>query len=90
MGITPFMGGVPRVAERAGPARARELVMTGDLYPAETMRQWGVINRVAPLVELADQTRQLAEGLAAGPDSGHGRHQADRASAGRRGHPRGG
>ncbi len=67
VGITPFMGGVQRVAERAGPARARELVMTGDLYPAETLRQWGVINRVTALGELENHTRQLAEGLAAGP-----------------------
>ncbi len=67
VGITPFMGGVQRLTERAGPARARELVMTGELYPAETMRQWGVINRVAPLVELEEQTRLLAEDLAAGP-----------------------
>ncbi len=67
VGITPFMGGVQRLTERAGAARARELVMTGDLYSAETLRQWGVINRVAPLVELEEQARQLAGGLAAGP-----------------------
>jgi enoyl-CoA hydratase len=67
VGITPFMGGVQRVSERAGPARARELVMTGELYPAETLRQWGVINRVVPLVELEQHTRALAQGLAAGP-----------------------
>jgi enoyl-CoA hydratase/carnithine racemase len=67
VGITPFMGGVQRVSERAGPARARELVMTGELYPAETLRQWGVVNRVVPLAELEDQTTQLAQGLAAGP-----------------------
>ena len=29
VGLTPLMGGTQRVAERAGPARARELVMTG-------------------------------------------------------------
>jgi enoyl-CoA hydratase len=67
VGITPFMGGVQRVSERAGPARGRELVMTGELYPAETLREWGVINRVVSLVELEEETRQLAEGLAAGP-----------------------
>ena len=67
VGITPFMGGVQRVSERAGPARARELVMTGELYPAETLRQWGVVNRVVPLAELEEHTRGLAAGLAAGP-----------------------
>jgi enoyl-CoA hydratase/carnithine racemase len=29
VGLTPLMGGTQRVAERAGPARARELVMSG-------------------------------------------------------------
>ena len=67
VGITPFMGGVQRVTERAGPARARELVMTGELYAADTLRQWGVINRVVALAELPDQTQALARGLAAGP-----------------------
>ena len=33
VGLTPLMGGTQRVAERAGPARARELVMSGGLYP---------------------------------------------------------
>ena len=29
IGLTPLMGGTQRIAERAGPARARELVMSG-------------------------------------------------------------
>ena len=29
---------------RAGVARAAELVMTGDSYPAAEMQQWGVVN----------------------------------------------
>src|SRR4029077_13567686 len=36
VGLTPAMGGTQRLAERAGPARARELVMTGELYDAAT------------------------------------------------------
>ena len=46
VGVTPFAGGTQRVAERAGPARARELVMTGGLYDAAVLHDWGVINRV--------------------------------------------
>ena len=41
VGITPLMGGTQRVAERAGPARARELVMTGGLFGAETLDALG-------------------------------------------------
>jgi enoyl-CoA hydratase len=67
VGVTPFMGGTQRVAERAGPARARELVMTGALFEAETLERWNVINRVLPDEELADKSRRFAERLAAGP-----------------------
>ena len=35
VGLTPGAGGTQRMAERAGPARAREFVMTGGLYDAE-------------------------------------------------------
>jgi enoyl-CoA hydratase len=67
VGLTPGMGGTQRVAERAGPARARELVMTGDLYDAATLERWNVINRVYPDAELADESLSLARRLAAGP-----------------------
>ena len=36
VGLTPGAGGTQRMAERAGPGRAREFVMTGGLYGAET------------------------------------------------------
>src|SRR3954467_12533403 len=67
VGLTPLMGGTQRVAERAGPARARELVMSGGLYPAETLERWNVINRVLPDGELAEKSMRFAERLAAGP-----------------------
>ena len=65
--LTPLMGGTQRVAERAGPARARELVMSGELYPAETLERWNVLNRVLPDDDLEEQTMAFAERLAAGP-----------------------
>ena len=67
VGLTPAMGGTQRVAERAGPARARELVMTGDLYGAATLERWNVVNRVLPDAELADASIEFARRLAAGP-----------------------
>lgn len=67
VGLTPAMGGTQRVAERAGPARARELVMTGDLYGAATLERWNVVNRVFPDAELAEKTREFTQRLAAGP-----------------------
>ena len=67
VGLTPLMGGTQRVAERAGPARARELVMSGGLYPAATLERWNVVNRVLPDGDLAEKSLRFAQRLAAGP-----------------------
>ena len=67
VGVTPFMGGTQRVAERAGPARARELVMSGGLYDAATLERWNVVNRVVPDDELEPKALRFAQRLAGGP-----------------------
>jgi enoyl-CoA hydratase len=67
VGLTPLMGGTQRVAERAGPARARELVMSGDLYEAATLERWNVVNRVLPDSELGPEALRFARRLARGP-----------------------
>jgi len=59
VGLTPAMGGTQRVAERAGPARARELVMTGELFGAGTLERWN------------EAARAFAMGLAEGPTLAH-------------------
>jgi enoyl-CoA hydratase len=71
IGLTPLMGGTQRVAERAGPARARELVMSGGLYDAATLERWNVVNRVLPDAELAESSLRFAQRLAAGPTLAH-------------------
>jgi len=71
VGITPLMGGTQRMAERAGTARAREFVMTGGLFTAETLCEWGVVNRVLPGPDLLDRARRFAIRLAAGPTQAH-------------------
>ena len=67
VGVSPFMGGTQRVAERAGPARARELVMTGGLYEAAVLERWTVVNRVVADADLAEKTMRFAARLASGP-----------------------
>ncbi len=67
VGLTPLMGGTQRVAERAGPARARELVMSGGLYPAATLERWNVVNRVVADGELAEKATKFGHRLASGP-----------------------
>ena len=71
VGLTPFGGGVQRMAERAGPGRAREFVMTGGLYDAAKMLDWGVVNRVVPPEELVEKGLKFARDLAAGPTLAH-------------------
>ena len=72
IGLTPLMGGTQRVAERAGPARARELVMSGGLYDAATLARWNVINRVLPDGDLEEKALRFAHRLAEGPTLAHG------------------
>lgn len=71
VGLTPAGGGVQRMAERAGPARAREFVMTGDPYDAATLERWGVVTRVLPDERLLDEALTFARRLAAGPTIAH-------------------
>ncbi|HEY5142040.1 MAG TPA: enoyl-CoA hydratase/isomerase family protein [Solirubrobacteraceae bacterium] len=71
VGLTPAMGGTQRIAERAGPARARELVMTGELFDAATLERWGVVNRVLPDAGFDDAARSFALRLAEGPTRAH-------------------
>jgi enoyl-CoA hydratase/carnithine racemase len=71
VGLTPSMGGPQRLAERAGPARAKELILTGERYPAAVLERWGVVNRVLPDDGFAEAARDLARRLAAGPTLAH-------------------
>ena len=71
VGLTPAMGGTQRLAERAGPARAREFVMTGALYDAATLERWNVVNRVWPDDAFAEKARTFADRLANGPTLAH-------------------
>lgn len=71
IGLTPLMGGTQRIAERAGPARARELVMSGALYDAAALERWNVVSRVLPDGELAEKSLRFAQRLASGPTRAH-------------------
>ena len=71
VGLTPSMGGPQRLAERAGPARAKEFIFTGERYPAAVLERWNVVNRVFPDDEFADAARAYARQVAAGPTIAH-------------------
>ena len=67
IGTTTLLGGVIRLAERAGPSRAREIIYTAEQYDAARFEQWNIVNRVVPDDVFESQTRAFAERLANGP-----------------------
>jgi enoyl-CoA hydratase/carnithine racemase len=71
VGLTPGAGGTQRMAERAGPGRAREFVMTRGLYDAEVLERWGVLNRVVEDGEVHEKGMRFAHRLASGPTRAH-------------------
>jgi enoyl-CoA hydratase/carnithine racemase len=71
IGATPFGGGTQRLVARAGAGRAAEAVLTARAYPAETMLDWGVVNRVVAPDDLHEKARSFARRLAEGPTLAH-------------------
>jgi enoyl-CoA hydratase len=71
VGLTPSMGGTQRLAERAGSGRARHFVMSGELFGAEEMERWGVVNLLWDDEGFDERARGYAAELAAGPTNAH-------------------
>jgi enoyl-CoA hydratase len=59
LGIMPGYGGTQRLPRLVGPARAFELLLTGDPIDAAEAERIGLVNRVVPAGELAGAARQL-------------------------------
>jgi enoyl-CoA hydratase/carnithine racemase len=71
IGATTFLGGAYRLAERCGPAIAREIVYTADRYSAEQFAEWHIVNRVVPTAELHNTALAVAKKIARGPAVAH-------------------
>lgn len=71
VGLTPSMGGTQRLAERAGSGRARHFVISGELFGAEEMERWGVVNLLLDDEGFDERARAYATDLAAGPTRAH-------------------
>ncbi len=76
LGIVTLLGGVYRVAERAGRSRASEWAMTSEKVPAETMERFGVVNRVVADAQVVSEARAFAERIASGPTRAYAAHKA--------------
>jgi enoyl-CoA hydratase len=64
LGLIPGFGGTQRLPHRIGQARARECVMTGEMFDAKTALALGLVNHVVAPEELMPTARKLAEKLA--------------------------
>src|SRR5437660_1049480 len=64
LALIPGFGGTQRLPHRIGHARAREFVMTGDIFDAKTALALGLVNQVVAPDELMSAARKLAERLA--------------------------
>jgi len=67
LGLLPLLGGVQRVTQRVGPARAKELAMFGRRNDPLALERWGLINLVVAESELQNASMSWARQLAAGP-----------------------
>lgn len=74
--IVTVLGGVYRVAERAGRSRAMEWALTSERVPAAEMERFGVVNKVVPDAELDDAATAFARKIAQGPTKAHAAHKA--------------
>ena len=67
IGLHPDWGGTYFLPRLVGPAKAFELISTGEMVPATEAHRIGLFNRVVPHELLAEETSSLARRLAAKP-----------------------
>lgn len=60
LGIIPDVGGTTRLARLVGPARAKELILTGRSIDAQPAEQWGLITTCVPPDDLLARGEALA------------------------------
>src|SRR5262245_11157609 len=68
LGLVPDVGGTTRLVRTVGYARAKELILTGRMIPADDALAMGLVNRVVPVGEHLAAAGALARETAA-----HGR-----------------
>jgi 2-(1,2-epoxy-1,2-dihydrophenyl)acetyl-CoA isomerase len=67
IGLHPDWGGTYFLPRLVGAAKALELIASAEMVPAEEARRLGLFNWVVPHERLAEETRALAQRLAAKP-----------------------
>ncbi len=67
LGLMPGWGGTQRLANVIGEGPAKEIILTGDRYDAETMANFGFVKEVVGNDEIDEAAHELAADLAGGP-----------------------
>jgi enoyl-CoA hydratase/carnithine racemase len=67
LGIIPGAGGTQRLARLVGPARAKDLVMSGRMVDAQEALRIGLADRVAPAAEVYATAVELVKPFLTGP-----------------------
>jgi enoyl-CoA hydratase/carnithine racemase len=65
LGVIPGSGGTQRLPRVVGPARAKELILSGEIVDAATAERYGLVNRVVPAGQAMSAARELAATIAA-------------------------
>ena len=65
IGTLPGWGGTRRLPQVIGPARAKQMIFSGQRVDAATAERWGLVNEVTSAETLADRVTQLAHQIAA-------------------------
>jgi enoyl-CoA hydratase len=63
LGIIPGYGGTVRLPRIVGRGRALELILTGEMIPAQRAYEIGLVNRVVPAGEVRTAAEQLLDGI---------------------------
>ncbi len=70
LGIMPTGGSNVFLPAQVGSARAMEILLTGENFPASKLYEWGFLNRLVPREKLMNEAMSLAETIAGnGPES---------------------
>lgn len=64
LGVTPGSGGTQRLPRVVGPARAKELILLGELIDAAAAERIGLLNRVVPAGQALAEARRMADLIA--------------------------
>jgi enoyl-CoA hydratase/carnithine racemase len=71
IGTTTLFGGAQMLVQRAGVARASQIIHSADIFDAETFERWGIVNTIVSNEELQAQALACAKALAKGPTLAH-------------------